>query len=145
MLIVVVLPVASGPAPASAQEPEHISRADVKRLIAQANKPGDFQILATFFHLQEDTYRAKAQNVMDDYAACVRHFLMAPKFPTRADQDFRLFDYYSAKADAQARLAAHYDDLLLARGIKPRPKTPTVSMHDLQNSPLSRTTFSQLH
>lgn len=117
---------------------EQLSRAELDRLIAHADEPADYQKLATFFHAQEDLYRAKAQAAMDDYSSCVRRFLIAPKFPTRADQDFRLFDYYSAKADRQAELAAWYDDLLLTRGIKPRPKVRAVSTQDLQNSPLAR-------
>ena len=50
-----------------------------------------------------------------------------PKIPTRADQTARLYEYYSGKADQQARLAAHYDQLLVRSGVKPLGKRYTVS------------------
>lgn len=141
LIAVVVLMVKPDAATAQA---EHLSRVELNHLMAHANKPADYQELATFFHWQEDVYRAKAQAAMDDYASCARRFLMAPKFPTRADQDFRLFDYYSAKADGQAELAERYDNLLLANGIKPRPKIRTISIHDLQNSALPQSSTAAL-
>jgi hypothetical protein len=122
------------PAVVIAQHKEEVSRAELKRLMAHANKPTDYERLASFFHSREQFYRAKAQAKMDDYASCVRNFLVAPKFPTRADQDSRLFDYYSTKADEQAKLAAGYDDLLLANGIEPKRNTQIVSVKDLQNT-----------
>jgi hypothetical protein len=134
MLISVVAILAEAAMCATAEDEGYMSRAELRRLVSAANTPADYQRLATFFHFQEDAYRAKAQAQIDDYATCVRNFLMAPKFPTRADQDFRLFEYYSAKADAQAEAAARYEDMLLAMGVKPLRHTCVVSLKDRQGS-----------
>ena len=111
-----------------------MTSAAVKRLIAHANTPADFERLSTYFHSGEETYRAKAQETMDDYASCARNFLIAPKFPTRADQDLRLFQYYSEKADEDARLAQIYDGKLLALGIKPTQSAKIISVKELQKN-----------
>ena len=111
-----------------ADEVQHINRAELKRLIATADTPADYQKLATYFHEREDVYRAKAQAEMRESAECVRNFVMTPpKIPTRADQTARLYEYYSAKADQQAKLAGHYDELLVRSGVKPLGKRYTVS------------------
>lgn len=134
------------PAVVIAQQPEseELSRAELKRLMERADKVTDYERLATFFHSREEFYSAKAQAEMEDYASCARNFLIAPKFPTRADQDFRLFEYYSQKADEQAKLAAQYDDLLLANGIKPRQSPKIISLKDLQNAAAQATVKSAL-
>lgn len=111
---------------------QHLSRAELRRFMANANNPAAYQELAAYFHYQQQVYRAKADAEMDDYANCVRNVTMAPKFPTRADQDDRLYEYYSAKADQQAKLAAHYDELLTKSGSKPAGDIHIVSLTDLE-------------
>ena len=110
-----------------------VSNNELKRLIQQANKPGDYQKLSDIFHYREELYRAKAQAQMDDYAGCVRNFIVRPKFPTHADQDAQLFEYYSARADEQARLAARYDTLLIRNGVQPLHNRQVISVRELQN------------
>lgn len=110
-----------------------IPRADLKRLIKNANKPEDYQRLADFFHHKEEVYRAKAQAEMADYASFARNIMIVPKFQTRADQDLRLFEYYSAMADKQAKLAAHYDEILVRIGIKPASRAHSISFKDSTN------------
>jgi hypothetical protein len=100
--------------------------------MARANEPADYERLSTLLHAQEEGYRARAQAEMDDYARCERNILVAPKFPTRADQDLRLFQYYSEKADEDARLAQVYDRKLLDLGMKPRQSANVISVKDLQ-------------
>lgn len=120
--------------PARGQDDAHMSRAALKHLMARANEQADYERLSTFFHSQEESHRAKAQAEMDDYADCVRNFITPPKFPTRADQDFRLFQYYSEKADNDAKLAEIYDRKLVTLGIKPVQAAKVVSVKDLQRA-----------
>lgn len=116
-----------------AQQPQNLSHSDLRRRIANANKPADYQVLADYFHYQEQVYRAKANAEMHDY---VKYFsLYHPKFPTGADNAARLFEYYSAKADKEAKLAAHYDELLVQSGVKPTGKGQIVPLKDLENQP----------
>jgi hypothetical protein len=129
---------------AAADDEQHITHGELKRLVKDANKPADYERLATFYHSREEVYRAKAQAKMDDYASCVRNYLIAPKFPTRADQDFRLFEYYSYKADEQAKLAVRYDDMLLASGVRPFHSAHVISIKDLQSPPPSQGANSAL-
>ena len=46
-------------------------------------------------------------------------------------QAARLYEYYSAKADEQAKLAARYDDLLIRSGFEPVGTSRTVSVTTL--------------
>ena len=100
-----------------ADEVPGISRAELKHLVATANKLADYQTLATYFHEREDFYRAKAQAEVTEYAQCARNLMMKPKFATRADQTARLYEYYSAKASQQAKLAARSPDLYASLSI----------------------------
>lgn len=118
-------------------EAQSMSRTELKELIANANTPADYRKLAVFFHHQEQVYRARAAAEMDDYAHCVRNILMVPKFPTRADQTARLYDYYSGKADQQGKLASKYDSLLIRNGFAPVGNVESVSVKDLEPTPNS--------
>lgn len=111
-----------------------MSRADLKRLLATASKPAEYQKLATYFHEREEFFRAKAQAEMTDSAHCIRNFMMTPKFPTRAGQTARLYEYYSAKADLEAKLAVHYDDLLIRNRVKPDRKRYTISVTNFRDA-----------
>ena len=129
---------------AAQQAQQHLSHAQLRRLVANASNTADYQKLAAYFHYQEQIYRAKADAEMDDYAHCVRNVTMSPKFPTRADQAARLYQYYSTKADQQARLAAHYDELLTKNGVKPAGVAQIVSVTDLEHQPQKAETASGL-
>lgn len=118
-----------------AQEPQQYSHKELHRLMASTGNPDDYQKLATYFHYKEQAYRAKAQAEMDAYADCVRNITLAPKFLTRADVTARLYDYYSSKADADAKLARRYDEMLIRHGIRPSSEpTATVSVTSLQDA-----------
>jgi|GEM_PF-3345673 len=120
---------------AIAQQPLHYSHKELHRWTASAGDPDADRKLATYFHCQEWIYRAKAQAEMEEYARCVRNILMAPKFPTRADVTSELHDYYSYKADQEAKLATRYDEMLIRRGIKPTGQSAaTVSLTSLAKS-----------
>ena len=121
-----------------ADNASRMSQVELKHLIAAANKPADYQKLALYFHEKELFYRAKAQTEMMEYAQCVRNFMMEPKFPTRADQTARLYEYYSAKADQQAKLAARYDGLLMRGGAKPVGNSYTVSVTSFRDAETSK-------
>jgi hypothetical protein len=121
-----------------AEEAQCMSRAHIKHLIATANKPADYQKLATYFHDREDFYRAKAQAEMTESAHCIRNVMMTPKFPTRAGQTARLYEYYSAKADKEARLAARYDGLSVQSGVKPVGKRYTVPVTSFRDAGTSQ-------
>jgi hypothetical protein len=131
ILIVLILTFCCG---AVAADPASIPRADLKWLIRNANTPDDYQKLANFFHYRAEVYRAKAQEEMADYATFAGNILITPKFPTRADQDLRLFEYYSAAADKQTKLAAHYDEMLVRSGVKPATRAHSTSIKALTNS-----------
>jgi hypothetical protein len=118
-----------------AQEPQQYSHRALHRLMASTGNPVDYQKLATYFHYQEQAYRAKAQAEMDAYADCVRNITLAPKFLTRADVTARLYDYYSYKADADAKLARRYDEMLIIHGIRPlSAPTGIVSVTSLEDA-----------
>ena len=109
-------------------EEQRVSRKEVKHLLATANTVAEYQRVATYFRNREDFYRAKAQAEMTEYARCVRNITMAPKFPTRADQAARLYEYYADKANRQAKRATHYEDLLIRSGVRPFARVQTVSV-----------------
>jgi hypothetical protein len=114
-----------------AQEPQHLSRIELRRLIKNARNPADYQKLSLYFHYQAQVYRAKANLEMHDYAKFFS--IYHPKFPTGADTAARLYEYYSAKADKEAKMAGHYDELLIRSGAKPISEPQVVSLTNLEN------------
>ena len=129
---------------ARTQKPQQLSRGELRRLTTNASSPADYQKLAAYFRGQEQYYRVKADAEMHEYAECVRNVTMAPKFPTRADQCDRLYEYYSAKASHLAKLAARYDELLVRNGFKPVGNVQLVSVTQLREHPLTQVGTSAL-
>jgi hypothetical protein len=120
---------------AIAQQPEHYGHRELRRLMANAKNPDEYQKLAKYFHYRELFYRAKAQREIDAYANCVPNYPMAAKFLTRADITARLYDHYLFKAGENAKLAGRYDEMLTRLGIKPASESAMiVSVKSLQNA-----------
>jgi hypothetical protein len=126
----------------TAQQPQTLRHRKMRQLIANAKTPLDYRRLAMYFHYQEQVDRSKADAEMQYYSECFLQF--RPKFPTAADNASRLYEYYSAKANEEAKLAAHYDDLLIRSGSKPVGKVQTVSVTDLESQSAQQGTNSVL-
>lgn len=94
------------------QRAPHYSHAELKQLIANAHTSSDYQTLASYYHLQQQSFQMQAeeekrewerlsQNVSGPYA----------KYPRPVDSAHSLYQYYSAKANQMAALETHYQQL----------------------------------
>ena len=117
--------VAIMPNQVSAQQPLNLGRKQLQLLIKNARSPQEYQKLATYFHYQELLYRAKAQNVVRDYANIGTRYPMATKTVSRSDVARRQYEACLSKAESNATLAAHYDELLTEMGIAPEVLSST--------------------
>jgi len=131
---------------AVAQQPQHYSRSELRNLMKNAKSPEDYLKLARYSRYKEQLYRVKAEAEMDDYAHCARNVMLVPKFPTRPDVTQKMYEYYSYEADKNATLAAQYEGLLIANGLR-LPNRFTVSLGSLEkaNGLQPRADFRQEH
>ena len=88
----------------AAQDHQHYSRTELRKMMQQASTPEQLQRLATWFREEEATLRGKAEAENRDYERY--KVQVQTKVPTRADNARSLRDRYSQKADHVAALAA---------------------------------------
>ena len=133
LILISMFVLALGPAKATAQQPEHYSKKQLRLLMTTASKADDFQKLATYFHYQALTYSSKAQKILEEYELYGARYPMATKTIPRAEMESKLYREYSAKADDNSELAARYDRILSGFGVKPESVSSTVvSAQDLE-------------
>lgn len=89
--------------------PDMLSKAQVKALLADAEKPENSRQLAVYYRTEEQLYRAKAKAESEEHELALAKPWASPKFPTRADIIARLRDYYEGKANSMAAAAARYE------------------------------------
>lgn len=126
------------PQRAGAQQTTHYSRKQLRLLVGIARNEHDYRKLASYFRYQEMAFRTKAQKALDEYALDGWRLPLATKFVTRSEALARLRRHYLVKADENAKLAQHYNEMLTDLGAAPGSESATVvSVKSLQNAPAS--------
>lgn len=126
LFCIIVMALVLNPIRAAAEEPLHYSHKQLRTLMAGAEKAGDYQRLASYFHYRELMLHAKAQRTIDEYVLRAGKYPMATKILTRAEIALRLYEDYSCEKDVNAKLARRYEKKLIELGLRPKIESETL-------------------
>jgi hypothetical protein len=109
LTIAVFTPFVASAQPVSQEQP-HYSHSELKQMIRDAHTPQQYQALALYFRSQQQVYNSKADAAKAEWdrrkAATASPAL---KNPGNAESAHNLYDYYVAKANDMAALAASFE------------------------------------
>ena len=99
--------------------PKLYSRSELKKQIATAHTPEQYQALANYYRQEEGSFRAQqAAELLLWEQRAQNTSSTAQKYPRPVDSAHYLYDYYAYEADRSAQQAALYEQLA-GTGIAP--------------------------
>jgi hypothetical protein len=102
---------AQGSAKSNATE-EHYSSAQLKKLVAEAHTPEQFNVLAHYYDGQKQMLLEKAADEKQEWVRRSQYTTsISAKYPSPVDSARNLYEYYSQKASNAGALAEKYRQL----------------------------------
>jgi hypothetical protein len=120
VLTVALAGIAPAQTTSSVANSSQITPAQAKSLAKQANTPGQYRALASYYESQQKSYLAKAAEEKQEWARRSTNIVLtAAKYPRPVDSAHYLYDYYSYKAAEAAEFTTRFQQL--AGPISPAP------------------------
>jgi hypothetical protein len=97
---------------ASAENGEHYTQAQIKRMAHEAHTPEQYTVLAGYYDQQQKHFAEQAAEEKAEWARRSQYTQsIEAKYPRPVDSARYLYEYYAAKAAEAATLSAKYNQL----------------------------------
>jgi hypothetical protein len=97
---------------ASAQDGDHVSKAQLKQLAREAQSPEQYEALAHYYDIQQNDYLRQAKDARHEWISRLQFTTsLFAKYPRPADSARNLYESYVEKASKAGALSARYSQL----------------------------------